>query len=49
MAKKLLFNGPLGDFLRKHRPIRRLALLGGILVGIYFLGVNFGFWDRFLF
>jgi hypothetical protein len=49
MARKLLFNGPLGDFLRKHRPVRRLALLGGVLVGIYFLGNRLGFWDRFLF
>lgn len=43
------FDGPLGDFLRKHRPIRRLALLGGVLVGIYFLGAKFGLWGRFLF
>jgi len=39
----------LRDFLRKYRPIRRLALLGGALVGIYFLGAYFGLWSRFLF
>jgi hypothetical protein len=49
MTRKPLFDGPLGNFLRKHRPIRRLALLSGALIGIYLLGANFGFWDRFLF
>lgn len=39
----------LRDFLRKHRPIRRLAVLGGALIGVYFLGAKLGWWDRFLF
>ena len=49
MPQRPLFNGPIGDFLRKHRPIRRLAMLGGALIGVYFLGTKMGWWDRFLF
>lgn len=44
-----LFNGPIGNFLRKYRVVRRVAALGGILIGIYFLGASQGWWDRFLF
>jgi hypothetical protein len=44
-----LFNGPIGTFLRKHRLVRKVALLGGALVGIYFLGASQGWWERFLF
>jgi len=36
-------------FIRRHKIIRRTAALGGILVGIYFLGAAQGLWDRFLF
>ena len=42
-------SGPIKEFLRKYRPIRRLAALGGILIGVYFLGNKLGWWDRFLF
>lgn len=35
--------------LRKYRVIRRAALLGGVLVGVYYGGWALGFWDRFLF
>ena len=35
--------------IRRHKLIRRTAALGGILVGIYFLGAAQGLWDRFLF
>ena len=31
-------------FIRRHKLIRRAAALGGIGVGIYFLGVNQGWW-----
>jgi len=44
-----LFNGPLGQFLREHKVIRRLAFYGGALVGLYFLGASQGWWSRFLF
>ena len=41
--------GPILVFLKKHRIIRRVALIGGALVGLYFLGASQGWWDRFLF
>ena len=44
-----LFNGPIAQFLRKYRPVRKLALVGGALVGLYFLGASQGWWERFLF
>jgi hypothetical protein len=36
-------------FIRRHKLIRRTAALGGVLVGLYFLGASQGWWDRFLF
>jgi hypothetical protein len=36
-------------FIRRHKLVRRTAALGGILVGVYFLGASQGWWDRFLF
>ncbi len=39
----------LRDFLREYRPVRRLALLGGAAIGLYFLGAKLGWWDRFWF
>ena len=44
-----LFNGKIASFIRKHKLIRRAALTGGALVGLYFLGASQGGWDRFLF
>jgi hypothetical protein len=44
-----LFNGPIGTFVRKHKLVRRSAIAGGVLVGLYFLGVSQGWWERFLF
>ena len=44
-----LFKGPLAQFIKKHRLVRRTALVGGALVGVYFLGAWQGWWDRFLF
>lgn len=44
-----MVNGPVLAFLKKHRIVRRVAALGGALVGLYFLGVSQGWWDRFLF
>jgi len=44
-----LFNGPIGQFVRKHKLVRRAALIGGGLVGLYFLGASQGWWERFLF
>jgi hypothetical protein len=49
MPRLLFLGGPIGDFLRKHRVIRRLALLGGGLVGLYLIGASQGWWSRFLF
>lgn len=40
---------PEDGFIRRYRVIRRIAALGGTLVGIYFLGAMQGWWDRFLF
>ena len=36
-------------FIRKHKLVRRTAVVGGILVGVYFLGAAQGGGDRFLF
>jgi hypothetical protein len=38
----------LRDFLGKHSA-RRLMMLGGALIGVYFLGAKMGWWERFLF
>jgi hypothetical protein len=43
------FNGPIACFIRKHKLIRRTVLVGGVLVGIYFLGAWQEWWSRFLF
>ena len=48
MAKQL-FDGPIARLLRQHRAIRRLALVAGVLVGVYFLGAALNWWPRFLF
>jgi hypothetical protein len=40
-----LFNGPVAKFLRKYKLVRRTALLGGALVGLYFLGTSQGWWE----
>ena len=42
-----LFDGPIGTFLRKHRVIRRIALVGGALFGLYWWGSSQGWWDKF--
>ena len=44
-----LFNGPLATFIRKHKLVRRTAVVGGALVGVYLLGASQGWWERFLF
>jgi len=44
-----MFDGSVLVFLKKHRIIRRAALIGGALVGLYLLGASRGWWDRFLF
>lgn len=49
MPKKPLFNGPLFQFLREYRIIRRLAFVAGVAVGLYLLGASQGWWSRFLF
>tara|TARA_R100000479_G_scaffold38979_1_gene17373 strand:+ start:3175 stop:3321 length:147 start_codon:yes stop_codon:yes gene_type:complete len=43
-----LFNGPLGQFIKKHRLIRRTAFFGGLAVGVYFIGVAAGWWPNVL-
>lgn len=40
---------PEDGFIRRYRVIRRTAAVGGVLVGIYFLGASQGWWERFLF
>ena len=46
--RKRLFNGALGQFLRKYKIIRRTAAIGGIIVGLYFAGVGLEWWPNFL-
>jgi hypothetical protein len=48
MPRKPLFDGPIMNFVRKHRLIRRTALVGGIVVGVYFAGVAMGLWPNIL-
>jgi len=43
-----IFNGRIRCFLRKHKPVRRLAVLGGLVVGIYYIGVAAGWWPNIL-
>jgi len=40
-----LFKGVVAEFIRKHKLIKRTALLGGALVGLYFLGTSKGWWE----
>jgi len=40
-----LFKGLVAEFIRKHKLIKRTALLGGALVGLYFLGTSKGWWE----
>ncbi|MEO1945613.1 MAG: hypothetical protein ABGY11_15025 [Candidatus Thioglobus sp.] len=40
-----LFKGLVAEFIRKHKLIKRTALLGGALVGLYFLGTSQGWWE----
>jgi len=35
-------------FVRKHKLVRRIALVGGIVVGVYFAGVAMGLWPNIL-
>lgn len=44
-----ILRGQIASFIREHKIIRRTAAVGGVLVGIYFLGAWQGWWDRFLF
>lgn len=44
-----LFDGPIARFIREHKLIKRTAFVGGVLVGLYFLGASLEWWDRFLF
>ena len=45
MVRKLkLFDGPLLDFCRKYKLIRRAALVGGVVVGLFFIGRGLGWW-----
>ena len=43
-----LFNGPIACFVRKHRLVRRTALLCGLTVGVYYIGVASGWWPNIL-
>jgi len=40
---------PKDGFIRRNKVAWREAAVGGILVGIYFLGASQGWWERFLF
>lgn len=44
-----LFDGPIARLIREHKLVKKTALAGGILVGLYFLGAAQGWWSRFLF
>ena len=48
MPRKPLFNGPVMTFVRKHKLVRKIALVGGIVVGLYFAGVAMGWWPNIL-
>ena len=45
MPRRRLFDGPLGEFLRKYKVIRRTAVVAAIIVAIYFLGAQNGWWS----
>ena len=45
MPRKL-FDGPLGQWLRKYKVIRRLALAVGVAFLIYFMGLKSGWWGE---
>jgi len=44
-----LFDGPIARLIKEHQLVRKTALAGGVLVGLYFLGATQGWWSRFLF
>lgn len=44
-----LLNGRIANFIREYKLVRRSAIAGGVLVGVYFLGASQGWWERFLF
>ena len=37
-------NRPVINFLKEYKVVRRLVLVGGATVGVYFLGVAVGWW-----
>lgn len=43
-----IFNGRIIRFLREYRPVRRLAVIGGLVVGLYYIGVAAGWWPNIL-
>jgi Kef-type K+ transport system membrane component KefB len=46
MPREPVFNGPIMTFVRKHKLVRRVAVIGGIVVGLYFAGVGLGVWPN---
>lgn len=48
-VKMPLLNGRIANFIREYKLVRRFAIVGGVLVGVYFLGASQGWWERFLF
>ena len=46
MPRRRLFDGPLGEFLRKYKVIRRLAVVAAIVIGIYIIGAKNDWWPK---
>ena len=43
-----LFNGSLGQFIRKYKLVRRTVFFSGAVAGGYFIGVAAGWWPNIL-
>ena len=43
-----LFNGPVACFVRENKLVRRTAVVGGLTVGVYYIGVGLGWWPNVL-
>tara|TARA_Y100001973_G_scaffold97712_1_gene154221 strand:- start:4410 stop:4550 length:141 start_codon:yes stop_codon:yes gene_type:complete len=43
-----ILKGRIASWVRERKLVRRIALVGGIVVGIYYIGVAAGWWPNFL-
>jgi len=46
--KMPILKGRIASWVRERKLVRRTALVGGIVVGIYYIGVAAGWWPNFL-